>query len=134
MLRVTNKKDNKTYVVKQVDMEHMMEEQKQEALNEVSLLKLFKHPNIVTCHKTFIENYKLNIVLEYCEQKDLDQYIKLQNKEPLPEPQIWTFFYQICFGLLSLHQRNILHRDLKTANIFLTGDGTVKIGDLGISR
>ena len=115
-------------------MEHMTEDQEREALNEVDLLKKMKHPNVVTCHKTFEEGYKLNVVLEFCEQRDLDHYIKLQEGVPLFEFQIWKFFDQICLGLRSLHRRNILHRDIKTANIFLTRDGTVKIGDLGISR
>ena len=93
-----------------------------------------EHPNIVTCQERFIEGNKLNIVLEYCEKRDLDYFIKRQNGALLEESEIWRIFLQVCFGVLSLHQRNILHRDLKPANIFMTLDDSVKIGDLGISR
>ena len=88
----------------------------------------------MTCHKTFEKEKKMNILLELCENGDLEKYLEFQDGVPLPESQIWKIFSQICFGLLSLHQKNILHRDLKTANIFLTEDFTVKIGDLGIAR
>ena len=115
-------------------MEHMTEDQERDALNEVDLTKKMKHPNVVTFHKTFEEGYKLNVVLEFCEQRDLDHYIEFQQGVPISESEIWQFFDQICLGLRSLHRKHILHRDIKTANIFLTGDGTVKIGDLGISR
>ena len=97
-------------------------------------MKDLKHPNIVRCHRTFESNQKLNIILEFCEKKDLEAYLKQEEGVPITEEMIWTLFTQVCFGVLSLHQRKILHRDLKIANIFMTHDNTVKIGDLGISK
>ena len=108
--------------------------QKEQALNEARLTMNLKHPHIVVCHKAFITDQKLNIVLELCENRDLAHYLSLQNDVPLPEAKIWKLFMQICFGLLSLHEYKILHRDLKTANIFMTRDMSIKIGDLGVSR
>lgn len=53
---------------------------------------------------------------------------------PLVEKKIWKFFFQIAEGLLELHTRNILHRDIKTMNIFLTGNESIRIGDLGVAK
>lgn len=52
----------------------------------------------------------------------------------LAENGVWRFFIQICIGLYHLHSNNILHRDLKTLNIFLTKENKIKIGDLGVAK
>ena len=71
--------------------------------------------------------------MEYGDGGSLDQHLRtLENQ--LPERRILTMFSQIASGLRFMHSKHILHRDLKTANIFLTKDGFVKIGDLGIAK
>ncbi len=50
------------------------------------------------------------------------------------EAEIMNWFVQICLALMYIHQRKVLHRDIKSSNIFLTGNNTVKLGDFGISR
>ena len=52
----------------------------------------------------------------------------------MPEGEIWDMFVQITKGLKHLHEMKILHRDLKCANVFLNQDGTVKLGDLNVSK
>ena len=52
----------------------------------------------------------------------------------MPVASIWSIFFQIVTGLNALHQKKIVHRDIKCANIFLTKDGTVKLGDLNVSK
>ena len=82
---------------------------------------------------TFIENEKLNIIMEYCDKGDLNSYLKAQksNGKYLKEERIWHFFIQICSGKLKIkkglsliHKRNILHRDLKSLNFHLKRDHT----------
>jgi len=58
----------------------------------------------------------------------------VKRSEPLNEDLIWSFFIQVCQGLKCLHQANILHRDIKAANIFITSARGVKIGDLGVAK
>lgn len=52
----------------------------------------------------------------------------------LPEDQIMSYFVQICLALHHVHQRGILHRDLKTQNIFIGDHDMIKLGDFGIAR
>ena len=52
----------------------------------------------------------------------------------MKEADIWSIFYQMVTGLNCLHSKKIVHRDIKCANIFLTKDGTVKLGDLNVSK
>ncbi len=54
--------------------------------------------------------------------------------EPLDEKVVVNWFIQLLFGVKALHSKNVLHRDLKSANIFLTSNKTLKIGDFGISK
>lgn len=94
------------------------------------------HPNIVAHKHTFIEKGVLIIIMEFCEYGDLAYHIrKKKNKnEKFTESEIMNWFVQLCLSLEYVHSRKILHRDLKTQNIFLTADNNVKLGDFGISK
>ena len=73
--------------------------------------------------------------MEFCENGDLLQYIERYKKEPIAENIIWKFFLQIVQGLSYIHSKNILHRDFKTMNIFLTKNfSEIRIGDLGVAK
>lgn len=74
--------------------------------------------------------------MEYCEVGDLSFHIKrkLQKNEHFTETEIFNWFVQLCLSLEYIHGRKVLHRDLKSQNIFLTGNNTVKLGDFGISK
>lgn len=52
----------------------------------------------------------------------------------MPEKEVWHFFIQIIRGLQALHDLKIVHRDIKCANLFLTKDGVIKLGDLNVSK
>lgn len=82
----------------------------------------------VTCSQVFI--LTLYVV------GDLSFHIKrkLQKNERFTETEIFNWFVQLCLSLEYIHGRKVLHRDLKSQNIFLTGNNTVKLGDFGISK
>ena len=74
--------------------------------------------------------------MEYADAGDLSMVVKRQREanQYLPESDILSWFIQIALALQYIHKKNILHRDLKTQNIFLTSKKMVKIGDFGISK
>lgn len=74
--------------------------------------------------------------MEYADNGDLYQKITRHQKEQyyLKEEEIWRIFIQVVQGLKSLHDVNILHRDLKSANVFLNRDGSAKLGDMNVSK
>lgn len=57
-----------------------------------------------------------------------------KNQTLFNEDDIWKIFIQVVRGLKCLHEINIFHRDLKSANVFLNKDGTVKLGDMNVSK
>ena len=74
--------------------------------------------------------------MEFCEKGDLFQKISHFKKNDLcfEEKEIWSVLVQILLGLKALHERKVFHRDLKSANIFLCKNGSVKIGDMNVSK
>lgn len=73
------------------------------------------------------------LVMEYCQGSDLGRWIKEQ-ESPLSEETVLSCFAQVALALQHIHQQGIIHRDLKTANVFIAKDGSIKIGDFGICR
>ena len=74
--------------------------------------------------------------MEYADNGDLFQKICDHQKENsnFTEAEIWRIFIQILRGLKAMHDLNIMHRDLKSANVFLNKDFTVKLGDMNVSK
>ncbi|XP_028292782.1 LOW QUALITY PROTEIN: serine/threonine-protein kinase Nek5-like [Gouania willdenowi] len=122
-------------VVKQISLRKMLAKEKEASKKEVMLHSKMKHPNIVTFIRSFQERDNLCIVMEYCDGGDLLKKINIQKGVPFNEDQIVKWFLQICLGLKHIHDQKILHRDIKSQNIFLTNGGmTVKLGDFGIAK
>ena len=74
--------------------------------------------------------------MEYADYGDLFQKITRHQKEQsyFKEDEVWSIFIQIVKGLKTLHDVQIFHRDLKSANVFLNKDGTAKLGDMNVSK
>ena len=138
---VVSKASGRYYVMKEMVTGAWENKDKEQAMNEVNILASCNHVNIVRyagayiVHKNLVTE-KILIVMEYADAGDLAATIKRQKerRELIPEAQVITWFVQITFGLQYIHKKNILHRDLKTQNIFLTSQNLVKIGDFGISK
>lgn len=129
-------------VAKIVTLELLNDHDQKLALQEVELLRRLNHPNIVGYNESFLGEKDgdrppvLCIVMDYCDGGDMRQKIKQQKQkqEWFPEPVIMRWFTQLVSAIAHIHSQKIIHRDLKTSNIFLTGDDDVKLADFGISR
>uniref|UniRef100_A0A673CTQ6 non-specific serine/threonine protein kinase n=1 Tax=Sphaeramia orbicularis TaxID=375764 RepID=A0A673CTQ6_9TELE len=113
----------------------MSAKEKEASKKEVTLLSKMKHQNIVGFIGSFQERNSLYIVMEYCDGGDLLKKINMQRGVPFTEEQVMDWFVQICLGLKHIHDKKVLHRDIKSQNIFLTSGGMkAKLGDFGIAR
>ncbi|PFH59873.1 hypothetical protein XA68_11765 [Ophiocordyceps unilateralis] len=99
---------------------------------EISLLRDLRHPNIVQYLGCSSSADQLNIFLEYVPGGSVQTM--LNSYGALPEPLVRSFVRQILTGLSYLHDRDIIHRDIKGANILVDNKGTIKISDFGISK
>jgi NIMA (never in mitosis gene a)-related kinase len=100
-------------VIKQINLAQLSASEKEGAVQEVKLLSELHHPFIVAYRESFLEGEVLCIVMQYCDGGDLTTLIKLQDGQFFPEEQILDWFIQLCLALRYIHQRRIIHRDLK---------------------
>ncbi|XP_043824465.1 serine/threonine-protein kinase Nek11 isoform X3 [Dromiciops gliroides] len=122
-------------VLKEISVGDLKPNETVQANLEAQLLSKLDHPAIVKFHASFVERDNFCIITEYCEGRDLDYKIQ-EYKEAgntFPENQIIEWFIQLLLGVDYMHERRILHRDLKAKNIFLKNN-LLKIGDFGVSR
>ncbi|EMP28027.1 Serine/threonine-protein kinase Nek5 [Chelonia mydas] len=107
------KVDNHQSVIKEINLTKMPVKEKEASQKEVILLAKMKHPNIVTFYSSLQEKNKLYIVMEYCDGGDLMRRINMQHGVLFDEDQILAWFVQISLGLKHIHDRKVLHRDIK---------------------
>jgi serine/threonine protein kinase len=114
---------------------HTRIEQREGCQLEIQLLQSLEHPGIVEYVESFQlpKSSMLCIVMAFCEGGDLTNFVKKQRSMKLAEKDVLDYFVQMALALHYMHSRNILHRDLKTQNIFLK-NGFLKLGDFGISK
>jgi serine/threonine protein kinase len=132
---VENPADGSLLVLKDINIRGMSDREKQEALNEAKILKAFDHPNIVRCYDAYTTpDGKLCILMDYADGGDLQSKIKGQRGRFFTEQQVLDWLVQMCLALKHVHDRKVLHRDIKGQNVFLTSKNIVKFGDFGIAK
>ncbi|EOD15065.1 hypothetical protein EMIHUDRAFT_44037, partial [Emiliania huxleyi CCMP1516] len=106
--------------------------------NEVQILSQLQHPRIVAYIDSFVSERVLTIVMEYASGGTLADALAVNaaSKLHFGTATVVRFIAGLASALRHVHARRILHRDLKTANVFLTDEAepNVKLGDFGVSR
>ena len=130
--------DNQIYALKKVKLLNLSEKEKENSLNEVRILASVKSNFIVSYKEAFFDekDNTLCLVMEFADNGDLYQKIVSHKKSAnfMEESDIWRIFIQLVKGLKALHDLKILHRDMKSANVFLFSNGCAKLGDLNVSK
>lgn len=108
------------------------ESSKDKVMQEVKILKRFRHPNVVKLYETFESDKHIIVVMELWAGGDLLNYVRKRRR--LKESYAKYIFKQIIEGIAHVHSKGILHRDIKLDNILLDGKGIIKIADFGVSR
>ena len=136
--KVKCKIDNYIYAMKEVNLPNLNQKEIDNSFNEVQILSKLKSEYIISYIDSFSQNGKLYLITEYAEFGDMQEIIKKkqQTKDYFNENHLIKIWKQIIKGILVLHKNHILHRDLKSANIFIIDEKIekIKIGDLNVCR
>ncbi|XP_029973155.1 serine/threonine-protein kinase Nek9 [Salarias fasciatus] len=126
--------DNSLVVWKEVDLNSLSEKERRDVMNEISILSILEHKNIIAYFNHFIDKNTLLIELEYCNGGNLYDKILQQKGKLFSEEVVVWYLYQIASAVAHIHKAGILHRDIKTLNIFLTKTDLIKLGDYGLAK
>ena len=131
-----NKSDNKYYVIEEFPIKEETKETIQSFQNEINILLKLNYNNIVKYYDASIDNKNIYILMEFCEGDNLRSFIdKNMNKNTLIEENIINIIIkQICIGIKEIHNKKLIHKDLKPENIIIKDDMDIKLIDLGLTK
>lgn len=124
-------------VMKAIYLGDSTPQQREETVAEASVLASLKHPYVVRYFDGFIDDDSLAIITEFADGGDLGRRIEQQrqlNSSAFTEDQILRWLTQAALGLKYVHEQRIIHRDVKSQNLFLGPRGQILIGDFGICK
>ena len=120
-------------------MDHVDDERMMEAFkDEVSSFKNTRHDNIVLFLGYCLDRPKLGIVMNFCRGRPLHEHVhggaetSAQQQPRLDTPRVLAIAAQVCQGMCYLHGRRILHKDLRSKNVFVEPNNKVVITDFGL--
>ncbi|PIN16258.1 Tyrosine kinase [Handroanthus impetiginosus] len=119
--------------IKVLRSEHLNNSVEVEFAQEVAILRQVQHGNVVRFIGACTKLPHLCIVTEYMPGGSLYEYLH-KNHLALKLPQLLKFAIDVCKGMEYLHQKNVIHRDLKTANLLMDTCNVVKVADFGVAR
>ena len=133
--KVKSKKNLEIYALKKNIINQMSEDERKKLRNEIKFLRFFKHPNVCRSITSFEEDGCVYIVMNLFNNKDLFRHLTafLNLKLKVKEENIWDIFNQCLEGLTYIHNQGVIHRDIKLGNLLMDENGTIIIGDFGVS-
>ena len=110
------------------------QEEKERFVIEAKAAAALNHPNIATIHAIEETDDEMFIVMEYIDGQELKNIVGAYHDTPIPNKDVINYAIQIAEGLQAAHEKGIVHRDIKSANIMITDKGQVKIMDFGLAK
>jgi eukaryotic-like serine/threonine-protein kinase len=101
---------------------------------EVRKTRKLSHPNIVDVHSVNVDGQRLYVLMEYLEGKSLDVLLAEEFGRGMSFSHAWPIIEDVGAALGNAHDHNVIHSDLKPANVFVTTAGRTKLLDFGIAR
>lgn len=126
--------DNSLVVWKEIDLNCLSDKKRRDVMNEISILSILHHNNIIAYFNHFMDKNTLLIELEYCNGGNLYEKINQQKGVLFKQEVVVWYLYQIAAAVAHIHKAGVLHRDIKTLNIFLTKTNLIKLGDYGLAK
>ena len=125
--------NNEEFAIKILSKQLIKEKNNEKSVNDVrNIQKKLNHPNICRLYEAFEDNNNVYAVLELCQNGDLSNLLKKRGK--LKEIEVQYYIKNLIEALIYIHERNIVHLDLKLANILLTDKMELKLGDFGLAN
>lgn len=122
--------------IKIINKEELIESDMKMIKNEIEIMKIGKHPNVITLYHILENETHIYLIMEYCAGGDLYTYIKRRNFK-LPEARTAELTHKLCAAVYYLHSYGIIHRDIKPENILMTDttdNADIKLLDFGLSK
>ncbi|SCU98846.1 LAME_0G00782g1_1 [Lachancea meyersii CBS 8951] len=130
--RATDKESGEVVAIKIINLEETQDDIEILA-QEIYFLSELKAPFVTTYFKTFVEDVSMWIVMEYCGGGSCADLLKHLPEHRFPEQKVAYIVREVLYGLEYLHSQKKIHRDIKAANILVTDNGEIKLGDFGVS-
>ena len=130
--KVKSKKNLKIYALKKIDFLKIEDlDYLKYYENEGILMKILNHPNICKLYSSFKENYSIYLIMEYMNNGNLYTFLTSNSKirKNINEEKLWNIFEQCLKGLVYIHSKGLIHRDIKLENILINNEGQVKLTD-----
>ena len=138
VLKVKSKINKQIYAMKKVDMQKILEEMgvdRKYFENEIHFLQNLRSNFVCKCYTIFQEENFLFFIMEFMNNGDLLTFYKANKalQKQIPEDKMWDIFYKSISGLKYIHEKGLIHRDIKLENLFLDDNFNIKIGDFNVS-
>lgn len=113
---------------------HQIDFQDESILEEIKILSILDHPNIIKIYEYFVSGGQYYIILEYVDGVDLKKYLASAPDNKIKPEEVFSILNQVLYALSYMHSKRIVHRDIKAENIMITkSNNQIKIVDFGCS-
>ena len=134
IFQVENELNNKYYSIKEIIIKDEMKHKIKVIKEKVDILCKLNFENLIKYYNSYIEKDKLYILMEYYNEQNLKDFINKNNNKLIEENILYNIIKQICIGIKETYNKNIIHGDIKTENIFMDEKMNIKIGYFDISK